>query len=176
LRLLPNARPQLVLLDLRMPGMGGMQALQRIKALYPDVCVLMVTANDDRSTAQEALALGAADHLKKPLDLDYLDAVLEIYLTVSDAPPGTVFSAMAAAAQSSPTNSPTRRSLHQALTLVARLARTPAASEVTAVKLQRESSAEHLVSRGALRPRDGQSPARGRGPADPFNSPRTVRA
>jgi DNA-binding response OmpR family regulator len=88
--------------------MGGMQALQRIKALYPDVCVLMVTANDDRSTAQETLALGAADYLKKPFDLDYLDAVLEIYLTVSDAPPGTVFSAMAAAAQSSPTNSPTR--------------------------------------------------------------------
>ncbi len=82
--------------------MGGMEALRRIKALYPNLCVVMVTANDDREVAQEALALGAADYLKKPFDLNYLDAALEIYMTVSDAPPGTVFSAVVTAAQRAP--------------------------------------------------------------------------
>ncbi len=111
LKVLESARPELVLLDLRMPGMGGLEALRRIKALYPNQCVVMVTANDDRASAQEALALGAADYVKKPFDLDYLDAALEIYMTVSDAPPGTVFSAVAAAQQGAPTTkSPFTRS------------------------------------------------------------------
>ncbi len=111
LRLLASSPPQLVLLDLTMPGIGGMHVLRHIKALYPDLCVLMVTAHDDRATAQEALALGAADYVKKPFDLDYLDAVLQIYMTVSDAPPGTVGSAMAAAEQHkvvSPPSPPTK--------------------------------------------------------------------
>jgi CheY-like chemotaxis protein len=90
--LLEKSPPHLVLLDLRMPGIGGMQALRKIKALYPDLCVLMVTAEGDRSVAQEALALGAADYVKKPFDLDYLDAVLQIYMPVSNARAATVSS------------------------------------------------------------------------------------
>jgi CheY-like chemotaxis protein len=109
LRLLANSRPQVVLLDLRMPGMDGMQALQRIKDLYPDLCVLMVTGSDDRRAAQGALALGAADYVKKPFDLDYLDSVLAIYMTVHDAPQGAALSTIPAAEKSAaPTNSPTK--------------------------------------------------------------------
>jgi CheY-like chemotaxis protein len=96
---LEKSSPQLVLLDLRMPGIGGIQALQKIKARYPDLCVVMVTAESDRSIAQEALALGATDYLKKPFDLDYLDAVLQIYMPGSNARSATVRSTMAAAEQ-----------------------------------------------------------------------------
>jgi CheY-like chemotaxis protein len=82
-----NSPPQLVLLDLAMPGIGGMRTLERIKAQFPDLNVLMVTGNDDRESAQEALALGAADYVKKPFDLPYLDAVLHIYAPLAEVSP-----------------------------------------------------------------------------------------
>jgi len=99
LMLLEKSPPQLVLLDLMMPGIGGMKALRNIKAQYPDLCVLMVTGESDLSIAQEALALGATDYIKKPFDIDYLDAVLQIYVPASNARSATVRSAMAATEQ-----------------------------------------------------------------------------
>ena len=82
---LSESLPDIVLLDLMMPGIGGMAALQRMKAQYPDLCVVMVTANEDLSIARKALGLGAADYVTKPFDLDYLDAVLNIYLSKGEA-------------------------------------------------------------------------------------------
>jgi len=80
LSMLEHYQPDIVLLDLMMPGMGGMAALQNMKALYPSLCVVMVTANEDLSLARRALSLGAADYVTKPFDLDYLDALLNMYL------------------------------------------------------------------------------------------------
>jgi CheY-like chemotaxis protein len=111
LMLLADYQPQVILLDLRMPGMDGMETLRRIKAIYPGLRVLMITADGDRTIAQEALALGAADYMNKPLTLDYLDAVLHIYMTNSDAP-GTAPPAMTPVGASQimgpPTSPPTR--------------------------------------------------------------------
>jgi len=95
LMLLPSFQPQMVLLDVTMPGMGGMEALRRIKARYPAVRVMMVTGLEDRGLAQEALVLGASDYLKKPFELGYLDAFLEIYLNEDQAPTGAQPSAEA---------------------------------------------------------------------------------
>jgi len=86
LMLLPSYQPQVVLLDVTMPGIGGIEALRRIKARYPALCVLMVTGLEERGLAQEALALGASDYLKKPFDLSYLDAFLEMYLSRDEVP------------------------------------------------------------------------------------------
>ena len=80
LTMLANHQPQAVLLDLMMPGIGGMEALRRMKALYPGLCVVTVTAHEDQDTAQETISLGAADYLKKPFKLDHLDAVLNIHM------------------------------------------------------------------------------------------------
>ncbi|MEE8372370.1 MAG: response regulator [Dehalococcoidia bacterium] len=59
-----------VLLDIKMPGMSGMQALPRIVAESPNTCVIMSTAVVDVQTALEALNLGACDFITKPFDLD----------------------------------------------------------------------------------------------------------
>jgi len=72
--------PDLVLLDLMMNGIGGMETLQRIKELRPETCVIMVTAVDDLDVARSALAAGAADYVTKPFTFQYLDSVLEIHL------------------------------------------------------------------------------------------------
>jgi len=81
---LADAVPDIVLLDLMMPGIGGMVTLEQMKSECPDLPVVMVTANEDLSLARKALSLGACDYVTKPFDLDYLDAVLNIYLSKTD--------------------------------------------------------------------------------------------
>lgn len=65
-----------VLLDIRMPGLSGIEVLQRLIANQPDICVIMVTAVGDAQTAVEAIKLGAYDYIAKPFNLD--DVVLRI--------------------------------------------------------------------------------------------------
>jgi len=74
------SHPDLVLLDLMMAGMGGLEALRQIKAVRPETCVIMVTAVDDLDVARSALTAGAADYVTKPFTFQYLDAVLDIHL------------------------------------------------------------------------------------------------
>jgi two-component system response regulator HydG len=66
-----------VLLDVRMAGMGGMEALSRIREFNPAVPVLIMTAYSSVETAVSALKTGAYDYLTKPLDLDVLRLTLE---------------------------------------------------------------------------------------------------
>jgi len=63
----------LVLLDVRMPGLDGVQVLRRIRELDGNMPVIMVTANEDAGLAKETLKLGAFDYVAKPFDFDYLD-------------------------------------------------------------------------------------------------------
>ena len=77
--------PHLVLLDVMMAGIGGLETLRRIKALRPETCVIMVTAVDDLDVARSALSAGAADYVTKPFTFQYLDAVLDIHVP-SEAP------------------------------------------------------------------------------------------
>jgi DNA-binding response OmpR family regulator len=60
----------LVLLDINMPGLSGMEVLRRLAADYPDTCVIMITAIQDTKIYLEALRLGAYDYVTKPFDLD----------------------------------------------------------------------------------------------------------
>jgi DNA-binding response OmpR family regulator len=68
-----GGRADLVLLDVRMPGLDGVQVLRRIRELTDSVPVIMVTANEDVTLARETLMLGAFDYVAKPFDFDYLD-------------------------------------------------------------------------------------------------------
>jgi DNA-binding NtrC family response regulator len=62
----------LVLLDMRMPGMSGLEVLSKLSEAHPDTCVIMVTALVDVSTSVRAMKMGAYDYLTKPLDLSTL--------------------------------------------------------------------------------------------------------
>ncbi|WP_428559334.1 MAG: sigma-54-dependent transcriptional regulator [Solidesulfovibrio sp. DCME] len=66
-----------VLLDVRMAGMGGMEALSRIREYNPAVPVIIMTAYSSVETAVSALKTGAYDYLTKPLDLDVLRLTLD---------------------------------------------------------------------------------------------------
>jgi DNA-binding NarL/FixJ family response regulator len=64
-KLTEELQPDMVLLDIRMPGMDGLACLERIKAKWPQVAVVMVTLYDDRRYVLEAIRRGAAGYLLK---------------------------------------------------------------------------------------------------------------
>jgi DNA-binding NtrC family response regulator len=67
-----GAPPDLVLLDIGLPGMNGIDALARIKDLDPDMPVIMITAYEDVKTVISAMKLGAYDYVVKPIVMDGL--------------------------------------------------------------------------------------------------------
>jgi DNA-binding response OmpR family regulator len=73
-------RPDLVLLDIRMPGKDGIETLREIKAMDPSAEVVMVTALHERELGLESIAQGAFDYVTKPIDCRYLDLVLKAKL------------------------------------------------------------------------------------------------
>lgn len=69
-------KPQVVLLDIRMPGMDGMEVLRRIKQMNKDIDVIMITAVNEEEIGKEAMKLGAFDYITKPISLNYLETVV----------------------------------------------------------------------------------------------------
>ncbi|MDP6054280.1 MAG: response regulator [Candidatus Latescibacteria bacterium] len=73
-------RPHLVLLDIWMPGMNGIEVLKKIKDLHPEMPVIMVTAEMDEEIGRSAVESGAADYLTKPITLGQLNTYLTVHL------------------------------------------------------------------------------------------------
>jgi DNA-binding response OmpR family regulator len=69
-------RPDLVLLDVDMPRLRGVEALVAIRALSPTTQVIMMSGKADLEEAKRALAAGAFDYVTKPFDLAYLDRAI----------------------------------------------------------------------------------------------------
>ena len=76
LAIVQRSTPDLVLLDVRMPGIDGVETLRRMRGIAPDVAVIMVTANEDVGLARETLKLGALDYVAKPFDFVYLERAI----------------------------------------------------------------------------------------------------
>jgi two-component system nitrogen regulation response regulator GlnG len=69
LKAIPKFKPDLVLMDVRMGGMNGLETLRRIRASNPKLLVILMTAYGTTQTAIEAMKLGAYDYLLKPFDV-----------------------------------------------------------------------------------------------------------
>jgi DNA-binding NtrC family response regulator len=65
-------KPDVVVLDLRMPGMHGMEVLREIKKACPDIQVIVLTGHGSDKDEEEAKRLGGFDFLKKPADIETL--------------------------------------------------------------------------------------------------------
>jgi two-component system, NtrC family, response regulator len=77
LALLEQTDADVVLTDLRMPGMDGIELLARIKEMRPQTMVLLMTAYGTVKTAVRAMKMGAEDYLGKPIDVEELEVVLK---------------------------------------------------------------------------------------------------
>lgn len=75
-------KPDLVILDVKMPGIDGIETLKRIKWLNKKAIVIMLTAYGTLDSAKEALKLGAQDYITKPFKLDYVKEVIKGNLKV----------------------------------------------------------------------------------------------
>ena len=64
--------PDVVVLDLKMPGIDGMEVLRRIRKAYPKVQVIMLTGHGSDKDEKEARKLGVFDYLQKPVDMETL--------------------------------------------------------------------------------------------------------
>jgi two-component system nitrogen regulation response regulator GlnG len=70
-------QPDLVLLDVRLPGMDGLAALPKLRAIAPAARVVVMTAHGDLATAVEAVRAGALDYVAKPFELAQIERLLE---------------------------------------------------------------------------------------------------
>jgi len=75
-----RARPDVVMLDINMPRMNGVQVLKDIKQIDDTIAVIMVTASEQVAMAAEALRSGAFAYVPKPFDFRYLDHMLATIL------------------------------------------------------------------------------------------------
>jgi len=65
--------PKILLLDVTMPGIDGLEVLREVKERYPYIKVIMVTAVEATDKIEEAFRLGADNYITKPLSLEYLE-------------------------------------------------------------------------------------------------------
>jgi signal transduction histidine kinase len=81
--LLRDKNPDLVIMDIRMPEKSGIEGLQEIREINPNVSIVMLTGYGDLETAQQAIRFGANDYLQKPFDTDDIQAVVKKYVARS---------------------------------------------------------------------------------------------
>lgn len=77
LRRIEELSPDLLLLDVKLPKLGGLDVLKRAKELKDDLIVIMITAYGSVESAVQAMKAGAYDYITKPLDLDELDVIIK---------------------------------------------------------------------------------------------------
>jgi len=77
LRLVAAEQPDVLLTDLKMPGMDGQELLSRVRQGYPEVAVVIMTAHGTIRSAVEALRQGAEDYLTKPVDVEEVEYLLD---------------------------------------------------------------------------------------------------
>jgi DNA-binding NtrC family response regulator len=71
-----DEEPDVMVLDLKMPGMDGMEVLRRIKSAFPGVPVVMLTGHGTKKDEEQARELGAYAYLQKPVELNRLSEIL----------------------------------------------------------------------------------------------------
>ncbi|MCT2196020.1 response regulator [Paenibacillus sp. p3-SID1389] len=80
LEIVRSDSPDLVLLDMKIPGMDGLEILKHIKEVNPEIKVIMMTAYGELDMIKEATDLGALMHFTKPFDIDEMRAAVNLQL------------------------------------------------------------------------------------------------
>jgi signal transduction histidine kinase/DNA-binding response OmpR family regulator len=75
--LIPQLRPDLILTDINLPGLSGLEVVRFAKSVDPEVVVIVVTGDASAATAIDALRQGAYDYVQKPFDLDEVHQIVE---------------------------------------------------------------------------------------------------
>ncbi|TCS82077.1 response regulator [Tepidibacillus fermentans] len=87
LQIVQQVSPDIVLLDMKIPGMDGLEILKRIKKMNHDIKVIMMTAYGELDMINEATKLGAITHITKPFDIDQLRSLVREQLAAHQITP-----------------------------------------------------------------------------------------
>lgn len=82
LEIVKEQNPDLVLLDMKIPGMDGLEILKRMKTINKDIRVIIMTAYGELDMIQEAKELGAITHFAKPFDIHEIRDVVKQYVPI----------------------------------------------------------------------------------------------
>lgn len=82
LEIVDKHKPDLVLLDMKIPGMDGIEILKRMRVVEPDIRVIIMTAYGELDMIQEAKDLGALTHFAKPFDIDEIRDAVRKYIPI----------------------------------------------------------------------------------------------
>lgn len=82
LDIVKNQRPDLVLFDMKIPGMDGIEILKRMKIIDEGIRVIIMTAYGELDMIQESKELGALTHFAKPFDIDEIRDAVKTYLPI----------------------------------------------------------------------------------------------
>lgn len=77
IEILENSIPDVMVLDLKMPGIDGLEVLRRVKKSHPQIQVIILTGHGSERDEIAARRLGAFDHLQKPVDINDLVRIME---------------------------------------------------------------------------------------------------
>lgn len=77
LEVIKKEKPEVVITDLIMPGLTGIELLKQVKAFDSDIMVIVMTVAEDIDSAVEAMKAGAVDYLRKPVNYDYIKTILD---------------------------------------------------------------------------------------------------
>ena len=80
MELLRERKPDLVIMDIRMPEKSGIEGLQEVREIDPHVSIIMLTGYGDLETAQKAIRFGANDYLQKPFDTTEIQEIIKKYV------------------------------------------------------------------------------------------------
>lgn len=83
LEIVKENSPDLVLLDMKIPGMDGIEILKRMKVIDEDIRVIIMTAYGELDMIQQAMDLGALTHFAKPFDIDDIRVAVKKYAQVA---------------------------------------------------------------------------------------------
>ena len=76
LHMIQEHEPEVMILDLNMPGITGLDVLQRIRTSNPNIKVIILTGHGEEKTREACLAMGAVAYLQKPIDIDQLTSII----------------------------------------------------------------------------------------------------
>jgi len=77
LEMIKEDEPDVMILDLRMPGIDGIEVLRRVKATQPEIEVIILTGHGSEADRKVCMELGAFDYLQKPVDIDKLSETIK---------------------------------------------------------------------------------------------------